>query len=81
MQADPNGPWCFYEYAGDRERPVFRREDIYGVRRRMRFAGHEFSVPSNPDVYLESLYGDYMTPPPPQTRQTHIRKLKFLSEG
>ena len=81
MHADPNGPWCFYEYAGDRERPVFRREDIYGVRRKMRFAGHEFSVPSNPDVYLESLYGDYMTPPPPQARQTHIRALKFLSEG
>ena len=80
MQADPNGPWCFYEYAGDRERPVFRREDIYGVRRRMRFAGHEFSVPSNPDVYLESLYGDYMTPPPPQARQMHIRALKFLNE-
>lgn len=54
---------------------------VSGVRDRMRFAGHEFSVPSNPHVYLESLYGDYMTPPPPQARQTHIRELKFLSEG
>jgi lipopolysaccharide cholinephosphotransferase len=27
-------------------------------------------IPENPDEYLRALYGDYMTPPPPEKRVT-----------
>lgn len=37
-----------------------------------KFEGHEFNIPVNYDAYLSKLYGpDYMTPPPPEKRQTH----------
>lgn len=35
------------------------------------FEGHTFRVPKLYDKYLTSLYGDYMTPPPPEDRIGH----------
>ncbi len=38
---------------------------------RVEFEGHEFPAMSCWDSYLTGIYGDYMTPPPPEKRQTH----------
>ena len=56
---------------------------LYGVGERMpkdafekegetvSFEGYEFPVFGCWDMYLTGLYGDYMTPPPEDKRQTH----------
>ena len=55
---------------------------LYGVGERMlkseyekavtvTFEGHEFPAMSCWDSYLTGIYGDYMTPPPPEKRKTH----------
>ena len=41
-------------------------EGIYAI-----FEGIEVCLPKNYDKYLTSLYGDYMTPPPPEKRIGH----------
>ena len=37
----------------------------------MQFEGHDFNVPENYDSYLTGFYGDYMSLPPEDKRQTH----------
>ncbi len=55
---------------------------IYGIGERMKkseyekavtveFEGHTFPAMSCWDSYLTGIYGDYMTPPPPEKRKTH----------
>ncbi len=55
---------------------------LYGVGERMKksefekavtveFEGHEFPAMSCWDSYLTGIYGDYMTPPPPEKQKTH----------
>ena len=38
---------------------------------KMEFEGYDFSVPKNYDAFLSNFYGDYMTLPPEDKRQTH----------
>ena len=38
---------------------------------KMQFEGHDFNVPEKYDSYLTGFYGDYMTLPPEEKRQTH----------
>ena len=38
---------------------------------KMQFEGYDFNVPENYDSYLTGFYGDYMTLPPEDKRQTH----------
>ena len=38
------------------------------------FEGHEFNIPARYDDFLTHFYGDYMTPPPEDKRQTHYLK-------
>jgi hypothetical protein len=35
------------------------------------FEGLNVRIPENSDAYLTQLYGDYMTPPPPEKRVGH----------
>lgn len=46
------------------------------------FEGHQWMVAKDYDAYFKALYGnDYMTPPPPEKRETHILlELKFPEE-
>ena len=46
---------------------------------RMEFEGRYFNAPSNYDAYLSNLFGDYMTPPPPESRYSHDL-VAFLEE-
>ena len=47
-----------------------RKEDYLNVIS-VRFEGETYHGPSNYDTYLTQLYGDYMTPPPPEKQYTH----------
>lgn len=45
--------------------------NYFGEGVHMEFEGKEYIVPENWDAYLTHLYGDYMTPPPPEKRYGH----------
>ncbi len=46
------------------------------------FDGHEFAIPKDYDGYLTQLYGDYMSIPPVQKRESHILlELKFPGDS
>ena len=40
------------------------------------FEGYEFSIPTNPEIYLKNLYGDFMKLPPIETRGNRHGMLK-----
>lgn len=44
---------------------------VYSDKVLLDFNGYQFYAPIGYDEYLNNLYGDYMTPPPPKERQTH----------
>lgn len=46
----------------------------------LRFGTREMPVMSNYDLYLSGLYGDYMTPLPPEKRTTHFDTCWVLTE-
>lgn len=41
---------------------------IFEETKKLPFEGYMLHAPSDPDLYLTSLFGDYMTPPPPEQR-------------
>ncbi len=45
----------------------YNNNDIFPLQT-IKFEGYEFLGPANPHNYLTNLYGDYMTPPPPEKR-------------
>ena len=46
----------------------------YGEGKEVDFAGHRWRLPTEGETMLASLYGDYMTPPPPEKRIGHNLK-------
>ncbi len=56
---------------------MHRRDTIYPLGE-IRFEGHTFAAPANPDAYLRDLYGDYHKLPPPEKRNGHA--VFFLEE-
>lgn len=51
------------------------REWFYGEEKYLEFEGERFRVPSDPHAFLTEMFGDYMTPPPPEGRRGHDLKL------
>lgn len=49
------------------QREIMRHED-YAYAIEQPFEGESFSIPVGYDVILTNIYGDYMTPPPPEKR-------------
>ncbi len=41
----------------------------------IKFEGHKFMAPANPDKYLTDMFGDYMTLPEKSERKTHAYKI------
>ena len=52
------------------EREIMPRETL-GVPKLAQFEDMQIYIPENHDEYLTYLYGDYMTPPPPEKQKSH----------
>lgn len=59
--------WCGQQTC---EREIHDREWM-GEGTELPFENLKVKVPSNYDAYLKCMYGDYMTPPPPEKRISH----------
>lgn len=51
------------------------REWFYGQETFLEFEGETFRVPSDSHAFLETMFGDYMTPPPPEQQRGHDQKM------
>ncbi len=60
-----------YKYSG------YLQEEVFPLSK-LNFEGFEFYVPKNPDYFLKTKYGDYMTIPPEGQRKTHARAIRLL---
>ena len=62
--------------------PLFRKHDLKKEwllnRAEYEFEGHLFFGPADFDAYLESQYGDYMTPPPENEREQHAPVSSYI---
>lgn len=58
---------------------MFKKE-VYGGKTYYPFEDYELVGPQMYDVYLKSLYGDYMTPPKESDRNAHVSELVPLGE-
>lgn len=72
---DINRKYIDSEHVGDAVWPN-GMNDYYHVSwiepvKKMQFEGHELNVPVNCDAFLTRFFGDYMTLPPEEKRQTH----------
>jgi len=47
---------------------LIKNEDLFPLQKVDFGTDNTYPAPSNTDIYLETLYGDYMTPPPPEKR-------------
>ncbi|MBQ7344998.1 MAG: LicD family protein [Oscillospiraceae bacterium] len=59
---------------------MFKKE-VYGKKTYYPFEDFSLVGPEQYDVYLRSLYGDYMTPPKESDRNAHVSELVPISEG
>lgn len=51
------------------------REWLYGEETYLEFEGERFRVPTDTHAFLTEMYGDYMTPPPPEEQGGHDLKM------
>ncbi len=49
------------------------RKEWFAEPKRLRFEDREFDAPTDPDRYLTTRYGDYMTPPSSQDREHELK--------
>ena len=71
-------------YMNNMNKCTFER-DWFGEPQYHKFEGRMFPFPDNYDSILTKIYGDYMTPPPPEKRKaphdiTNIRKVEGVQE-
>ncbi len=52
------------------ERELVKAED-FSVSVKHKFEDREYCIPAGYDSYLSTVYGDYMTPPPPEKQKSH----------
>lgn len=72
---NPDGDYCTYFPEG----PFFKK-DWFLDPQELTFEGIRIPVPGDYDTYLTLLYGDYMTPPPPEKRNlTHGHARQYLN--
>ncbi|MBO5420852.1 MAG: LicD family protein [Clostridia bacterium] len=72
--------YCDYYWGRYFDSPRFKTEDFKEVIR-VPFEGHLLPIPKEYDKILKSVYGDYMTPPPPEHRNSgHIIEILDLDK-
>lgn len=59
---------------------LFRKE-VYGKKTMYDFEDMQLAGPEHYDIYLKSLYNDYMTPPRESDRNAHVSELVPVQEG
>ncbi len=64
--------WTFFNMPNE----LFPR-DAFDNFQLMEFEEHKYRIPQNYDVVLKQLYGDYMTPPPPEKRIPHHEYIAY----
>lgn len=67
LRVNEDGPYAAYMY--DRQNALWLKKDFTGDNDEtsdLLFEGYHFTGPANPDAVLAKLFGDYMTPPPPE---------------
>ncbi|MBQ9880337.1 MAG: LicD family protein [Clostridia bacterium] len=74
------GMWC-YIAGDDFEIDARYPSEIIDDTTELEFEGKLFPVPSNYDLYLTMLYGDYMTPPPINERKGGVHFVTRLDFG
>lgn len=62
--------WSPFDYPLSLILTTFRRRDFENPVR-LPFGGRDLSIPSNTNGYLRDMYGDWRTPPPPESRERH----------
>ena len=60
-------PYCCYLW-GSCDITARFPADLFDETVYLPFEGHSLPVPARYDEYLSAVYGDYMTPPPPEKR-------------
>lgn len=64
-----------YPFSGCYKFKDIMPKELYDDIIEVEFEGYKFPAFRNYDYYLSSLYGDYMTPPPPEKRIAHTLKI------
>lgn len=78
-RANAEGPYAAYMY--DRQNALWLKKDFTGGNDEtsdLLFEGFHFTGPADPDTVLTKLFGDYMTPPPPEKQVSLHSYTAFL---
>lgn len=69
--------FCTYLWGNAKISPRFK-SDIFAEDCEVEFEGHMFPAPKRWDDYLKLVYGDYMTPPPPEKRNGGCHTISII---
>lgn len=72
--------YYYYSCTSSRQGTVYSKEDFYPLKK-IKFEDIDLDFPKNIEKALERVYGDFMTPPPPEKRINHCPNiLEFPKE-
>lgn len=75
-----NTDYYYYSCSSTRQGSVYSKEDFYPLRKE-KFEDIDLNFPKNLEKNLTRVYGDFMTPPPPEKRINHCPNiLEFPKE-
>lgn len=69
---------CYYIWAENNIRARFKSE-LFDETINVEFEGHMLPAPKKWDEYLKIVYGDYMTPPPPEKRNGGCHSISYVN--
>ncbi len=72
--------YYYYSCSSSRQGSVYNKEDLYPLKK-LKFEDIDLDFPKNIEKALTRVYGDFMTPPPPEKRVNHCPNiLEFPKE-
>lgn len=76
-----NRGFDYYDYSGCLYAPLkIMPKDVYGHGCLVEFEGYKFPVPSEFDLFLKEVYGDYMKLPPKEKQVSHLVKAYYVND-